>query len=247
MPWGTDQDRRYFNSVKRAVDRILVSHKPDHGHEGEMFDATIYSANGKSKSAAKDRAVIPFEARQDTTGAALRHMGRTDKAKPYKGLLSNSNYCLEIWRTNSEEWDSNVLRTFDAYQVVQSANTRDEGIARLRNPTLAMNGQPLVMRLMIDDYIRAEIDGELTLLQVLKINSTGSTTFDKPNETNISARYAAKLAAQKAKINDAPYDQWVLNDDFFQRAFSSASLKAAKARRVTISPIGELHDPGFKE
>lgn len=247
MPWGTDQDRLYFNSVKRAVDRILVSHKPDHGHEGAMFDATIYSANGKSKSAAKDRAVIPFHARQDVTGAALRHVGRDGQPKPYKGLLSNSNYCLEVWRTDSGPWDSNVLRTFDAYQVVQSANTPVSGLARLRDPSLAMNGQQLIMRLMIGDYIRAEIDGELTLLQVLKINSTGSTTFVKPNETNISARYAAKLSAQRAQENDAPYDPRVLNDSFFQKAFSSASLRAAKARRVTISPIGELRDPGFKE
>ncbi len=249
FPWGTDQGREYVNSVKRAIDSIWVSHKPDHGHEGAMFDATIYSAEGKSKSAAKDRAVIAFEARNDQPNASLRHMGKGDRPKPYKGLLSNSNYCIEIWRTEAKDWDSKVLRTFDAYQVVKEFPTIAEGVARLRNPSVAMGGQPLVMRLMIGDYIRATLDNgpTPTLLQVLKINSSGSVTFIKPNETNISARYTAKLAAQKAQKAREPLDELALKDDFFQKAFSATSLKDAKARRVTISPIGDLRDPGFAE
>ncbi len=226
---------------------IAVSHKPDHGHEGAMFDATIYSADGKSKSAAKDRAVIPFEARTNPPSAALRHQGKGSAVKPYKGLLSNSNYCIEIFQTESKIWDSEVLRTFDAYQEVRKFKTIEEGIKHLRNTSFSIKKQPLVMRLMIGDYIRAELDSLQILLQVLKINSTGSITFIKPNETNISARYSAKLAAQKALKDKTPVDLDALNDDFFQKAFSAASLKSAKARRVTISPTGELNDPGFRE
>lgn len=247
LPWGTDKDGRYFDSVKRAIDGIWVSHKPDHGHEGPMFDATIYSADGRSKSAAKDRAVIPFEARLDQTSAALRHQGKGDTVKPYKGLLSNSNYCIEIFRTESPNWDAEVLRTFDAYQEVRKFKTVEEGIRHLRHPSLSTRKQPLVMRLMIDDYIRAELDSQQLLLQVLKISSTGSITFIKPNETNIGARYAEKLAAQKALKNNTQVNFDALSDDFFQKALSAASLKSAKARRVTISPIGELCDPGFRE
>ena len=103
------------------------------------------------------------------------------------------------------------------------------------------------MRLMISDYIRASIDGQALLLQVLKINSSGSITFIKPNETNISARYTAKLAAQKAKRDGFAFDDAAFSDEFFQRALSADSLMTAKARRVTISPIGELNDPGFRE
>lgn len=247
FPWGTDEGREYFNSVKRAIDRIWVSHKPDHGHEGAMFDATIYSAVGRSKSAAKDRSVIPFEARSNQPSAALRHQGKGQAAKAYKGLLSNSNYCVEVFRTETEDWDAQVLRTFDAYQEIRKFKIVEEGIRHLRNPLFSANKNPLAMRLMINDYIRAEIDNQLVLLQVLKINSTGSITFIKPNETNISARYASKLAAQKARSRGETYDLDTLNDDFFQRALSATSLKVAKARPVTISPIGELHDPGFKE
>jgi CRISPR-associated endonuclease Csn1 len=247
FPWGTDQGHEYYNSVKRAIEPICVSHKPDHGHEGEMFDATIYSASGESRSAAKTRSVIPFQPRTGSLSAIQRHGVVNGAPRAYKGLLSNSNYCIEIFRTEAGEWESEVLRTFDAYKVVAGCASLAEGIKRLRNPRFSARNYPLIARLMINDYIRAEIDGESTVLQILKINSSGSVTFVKPNETNISARYTLKLAAQKAQRDGQPYDASALNDVFFQKALSAQSLKDAKARRVTISPIGELHDPGFKE
>lgn len=246
MPWGTDKDRRFFNSVQLAVSRIWVSHKPDHGHEGAMFDATIYSATGKSKSAAKDRNVIPFYARSGQSSAIARHGSKNDIQNPYKGLLSNSNYCIEIFINENNRWQGDVLRTFDAYKIVSSFKTTQDGVKNLRDSRLSSCEKPLLMRLMISDYIRGSIDGQELVLQVLKINSSGSITFIKPNETNISARYSAKLAAQKSKRDGLAFDDTAFNDDFFQRALSADSLMTAKARRVTVSPIGELNDPGFK-
>lgn len=240
-PWPT-----YREHVARAVGNIWVSHKPDHGHEGAMFDETIYSASGKSSRAAKDRTVIPFHARKKLS-ALERHGNTNGIPNAYKGLLSNSNYCIEIFRTETGTWDSTVLRTFDAYQVIRDCPTVELGIKKLRDPHRATNGQPLVMRLMINDYIRIKPAADRLVLQVLKINSSGSITFIKPNETNISARYSLKLAAQKSAKEGAPCDEGALNDVFFQKAFGAQSLRDVEARRVTISPIGELHDPGFKE
>jgi len=220
LPW-----LNYLEHVERAVSHIWVSHKPDHGHEGEMFDATIYSAIGKSKSAAKDRTIIPFKARQNHPSAVERHGSTNGTPNAYKGLLSNSNYCIEICRTEAGTWDSTVLRTFDAYQLVRSFPTLREGVNQLRNPHRAANGRPLVMRLMINDYIRVEIECDQLVLQVLKINSSGSVTFIKPNETNISARYSLKLAAQKASKDGAPVDESALNDVFFQRAFGAPQVR----------------------
>ncbi|GHU11440.1 hypothetical protein FACS1894185_4690 [Betaproteobacteria bacterium] len=242
LPWKT-----YYEHVERAIRHIWVSHKPDHGYEGELFDATIYNATGHSQVAAKDRSVIPFFARRSQPTAIKRHMGKRTEEVPYKGLLSNSNYCIEIFRLENGEWNSKVLRTYDAYQVIRQYKSIEEGIRHLRNSAQSLCGHSLVMRLMINDYIRTEIDGELLLLQVLKINSSGSVTFIKPNETNIPARYAAKLAAQKSQREGKAFDDKALNDTFFQKALSSESLKTARARRVTISPTGELRDPGFHE
>lgn len=242
LPWGN-----YRDHVARAIHNIWVSHKPDHGHEGEMFDATIYSSAGESKSAAKTRNVIPFAARTTSSSSVVnRHQGASEVPIPYKGLLSNSNYCIEISMTETGEWIGEVLRTFDAYQVVRKFKKVADGIRHLRNPKMTVSGNPLIMRLMINDYIRAKVDEEVLLLQVLKINSSGSITFIKPNETNISARYTAKLAAQKAQKNREPYDEHALNDSFFQKAFSAASLQTCKARQVAISPIGLVRDRGCK-
>lgn len=213
-----------------------------------MFDATIYSSTGESKSAAKTRNVIPFAARATSSSFVVkRHQGTNEGPMPYKGLLSNSNYCIEISKAETGEWTGEVLRTFDAYQVVRAFKKIADGIRHLRNPKMTASGKPLIMRLMINDYIRLKVDGdESLLLQVLKINSSGSVTFIKPNETNISARYAAKLAAQKAQKNGEPHDLWALNDSFFQKAFSAASLQTCGARQVAISRIGQLRDPGIK-
>lgn len=103
------------------------------------------------------------------------------------------------------------------------------------------------MRLLIGDYVRAEIEGVTHLMCVLKINSTGAITFVLHNESNISARYAAKLAAQKEQKSGKAFNPNALEDNFFQKSISPDSLRGFKARRITISPIGELRDPGFKE
>lgn len=246
LPWDS-----YRDHVQRAIERILVSHRPDHDYQDEMFDQTIYNANGFSKIAAKVRTVIPFNARPSSS-SEQRHKDNNGQPKPYKGLLSNSNYCVEIVRTDST-WEGEVIPTYKAYEYMRGykqehrACTVEQAFAALRSPTRSISGKPLVMRLSIDDTIRAEIDGTVETLQVLKINSSGSITFIRANETNIPGRYSAQLAAKKLAAEGKEYDSVALNDDFFQKAFSAGSLRELKARRITISPIGELSDPGFKE
>lgn len=246
LPWPT-----YREHVERAVHNIWVSHKPDHDYQDEMFDKTIYNAQGFSKMAAKVRSVIPFNARQGSP-SEQRHKDRNGQSKPYKGLLSNSNYCVEIVRSGSI-WEGEVIPTFKAYEFVREFKKQNQGsterqaFAALRSPTRSVTGKPLVMRLSIDDTIRIEIDGMTEILQVLKINSSGSITFIKANETNIPNRYTAKLAAQKLAAEGKAFNEDALNDDFFQKAISATSLRDLKARRITISPVGELRDPGFKE
>ncbi|TAJ77764.1 MAG: hypothetical protein EPO42_09420, partial [Gallionellaceae bacterium] len=245
LPWNS-----YREHVQRAVENIWVSHKPDHDYQDEMFDQTIYNADGFSRIAAKVRTVIPFNARQGSS-SEQRHRGNNGQPKPYKGLLSNSNYCIEIVLSENN-WEGEVIPTFKAYEIVREFKkqhhgcTEEQALAALRSPTRSISGKPLVMRLSIDDTIRAEIDGVIETLQVLKISSSGSITFIRVNETNIPGRYNAKLAAQKLAAEGKEFDEGALNDEFFQKAISAGSLRELKARRVTISPIGELHDPGFK-
>lgn len=246
LPWTT-----YREHVERAIRNIWVSHKPDHDYQDELFDQTIYNAQGFSRIAAKVRSVIPFSARQGSS-AEQRHKDKRGQSKPYKGLLSNSNYCIEIVRSG-KTWEGEVIPTYKAYEFVREFKKKNSGRAEqeafkvLRSPDRSIAGKSLVMRLSIDDAIRAEIDGVTETLQVLKINSSGAITFIKVNETNIPGRYASKLAAQKMKADGKDFDEGALKDEFFQKSISASSLREFKARRVTISPIGELRDPGFKE
>jgi len=245
-PWPT-----YREHVERAIRSIWVSHKPDHDYQGELFDQTIYNAQGFSKIAAKVRSVIPFSARQGSS-AEQRHKDKQGQPKPYKGLLSNSNYCIEIVRSGNT-WEGDVIPTYKAYEFIREFKkknphgTEKEAFEVLRSSTQSIGGKLLVMRLSIDDMIRAEMDGVTETLQVLKINSSGAITFIRINETNIPNRYSAKLAAQKLMAEGKEFDENALNDKFFQKSISASSLRELKARRVTVSPIGELRDPGFKE
>jgi CRISPR-associated endonuclease Csn1 len=253
LPWGS-----YREHVARAVSHIWVSHKPDHSHEGGMFDATIYGLRGEGKATYRhevdgvrarpllNREVVAFADATAKSVKGLRHGELVDgKPKPYMGLWSRSNYCIEIERAADGKWMHQVIETYAAYQIAE--RDRREGTRRLRDRSRSKNGLSLVMRLVIDDAVIAEIDNQKLLLRVLKINSTGAITFVLHNETNIPARYAAKLAAQKAAKEGRAFDAAALDDNFFQRSISPASLRTFKARQVFVSPIGEINDPGFKE
>ncbi len=249
LPWES-----YRDHVQRAIDNIWVSHKPDHGHEGGMFDATIYGLRGPGKVTYRqeidgkrqrpilNREVVEFSDGIPQTFAGHRHGALTDGTpKPYMGLWSRSNYAIEIFRTDQGSWHAEVIERYRAYQIAATS-----GAGRLRHATLSLSNQPLVMRLLIDDVICVELESNCLLLKVLKINSSGAITFVLHNETNVGARYIEKLAAQKNQKTGKPFDAVALVDEFFQKSISPASLKSFKARRVTISPIGELRDPGFK-
>ena len=144
---------------------------------------------------------------------------------PYKGYIGGSNYCIEITRNDKGKWEGEVISTFRAYEVV-----RKHGIGQLRNSGRAQNGRPLVMRLMNGDLLKLELDDGLPkVMRIVSINSAGRLSLVEPHEANVDAR------------NRSSEDPYAYNYKM------SGSLQKAKARRVTISPIGELRDPGFKD
>ncbi len=226
LPWDT-----YREHVQRAADNIWVSHKPDHGHEGAMHNDTAYGLLGndrvhvrkvvdgqrvREESALK---VIPFT----NASANARHgLLPNGEPKPYKGYKGDSNYCIEIVRNDKGKWEGEVISTFEAYQLV-----RQGGVKRLRHPTLSCSGRPLVMRLMIDDFVKIEIDSKMTVLRIASINTAGRISLAEHREANVDARNRD-------------------SDGMWRYTYKQAgSLQKALGRRVSISPIGELRDPGF--
>jgi CRISPR-associated endonuclease Csn1 len=227
LPWES-----YREHVKRAIDNIWVSHKPDHGHEGAMHNDTAYGllgngrvsvhkmVDGKRERIEDNLKVIEFT----SSNAVSRHgLLPNGEQRPYKGYKGDSNYCIEIVRNDKGKWEGEVISTFEAYQLV-----RAHGVARLRNQTLSVSGKPLVMRLMIDDFVRLDLEGNPKTMRLAKVAGNGQVFMASCTEANVDARNRDK------------------EDSFTYISKMAGSLFTAKARRVTISPIGELRDPGFK-
>lgn len=233
MPWGTDDGKEYLHSVKRAIGRVWVSHKPDHGHEGAMHNDTAYGLLGNGRVSVhkmvdgkRERIEDNLKVIEFSNAAANARHGQlpTGEPRPYKGYKGDSNYCIEIVRNEKGKWEGEVISTFEAYQLV-----RAHGIARLRHPSLSVSNKSLVMRLLKDDVVRLVMDGATITSKVCWVRTDTRMAFAPISEANVDARDRDKA-------------------DVFSYVVKTASvLQKLSARRVTISPIGELYDPGFKE
>ncbi|PRY97704.1 CRISPR-associated Csn1 family endonuclease [Jezberella montanilacus] len=226
LPWDT-----YRDHVARAINAIFVSHKPDHGHEGAMHNDTAYGLlsggvvrTHKIVDGIRQREDSNLKVIEMTSNKAPKRHGLLPDGspRPYKGYKGDSNYCMEIYRTDDGKWASDVISTFQAYQIV-----RHEGVARLRNPRLSLNGKHLVMRLLIGDTLRLEVNGRTETVRIQKLAGNGQIFLASHQEANVDARN-----------RDA-------SDTFAFVSKMVGSLRTAKGRRVTVSPIGEVKDKGF--
>ena len=84
------------------------------------------------------------------------------------------------------------------------------------------------MRLIVNDYVRLSVNGFLRTMRVANISANGQIFMADCHEANVDARNRDKA------------------DSFAYISKMAGSLLTAQARRVTVSPIGDLHDPGFK-
>jgi CRISPR-associated endonuclease Csn1 len=292
LPWPT-----YREHVVRAIERVVVSHRPDHGHQGALHKAYAYGLRSDGMVAKREmldgfesvgavekanfagvklqQAII--EATKGTSGkdfasrlmafqqetgvrrvrllkklrvipisdehAGDRH-GTDEEGKPlpYKGYDGNSNHCMEIWRAAKGKWKSSVISKFEANQIFRT-NSAD----RLRDPRQTQAGEPLVMRLMLNDVVRMSLDGKLSDLRVATIKTSGEVLFAPLNEANVDSRNRDRLKAKKAQtaqLTDTT-DLSDPSDDFAYVSKSAGSLQTALARRITINEIGDIRDPGF--
>lgn len=226
LPWDS-----YREHVQRAVENIWVSHKPDHSHEGAMHNDTAYGLREGGKvsfhkmvDGVREHVEESLKVIEISDAKARERHGTlpTGEPRPYKGYKGDSNYCIEIVRNEKGKWEGEVISTFDAYQLV-----RQHGIERLRHPSLSMSGKSLVMRLMKDDIVKLSQDGKVQAVRLTYTNAAGTLAFADHREANVDKRTRAKELSYIFK--------------------TAGSLQKSLGRRITISPIGELHDPGFKE
>ena len=188
------------------------------GLEGKEFASRIEHLtreHGTHRARVVEKlAVIPMH----SSKAAARHGTEEDGSpRAYKGYKGDSNYCIEIWRNDKGTWEGTVVSSFEAHQVV-----RVQGWAGLRHPRRALNGQPLVMRLMIDDMLQIDLGEGWRTLRVATISGNGQIFMAEHHEANVDARNRDKASGFKY-LSKYP-----------------GSLQSAKGRRVSVSPSGEM-------
>ncbi len=221
----------FRSHVARAVERIVVSHRPDHNHEGRLHNETAYGLlgdgmvaytkriEGKRVREAEKLSVIEFAEPK----ANHRHGTLPDGTpRPYKGYKGDSNYCIEIVRNEKGKWEGEVISTFQAYQIA-----REQGTTGLRNSKISASGKRLVMRLLINDTLRLKLNGTDQTMRVVSINSAGRLSLAGHLEANVDARNRED------------------NSGFRYTYKQAGSLFDTCARKVTVSPIGVTTDPGF--
>lgn len=225
LPWDT-----YREHVQRAIERIWVSHKPDQGHEGAMHNDTAYQllgngrvgvhkmVDGRRERIEETLKVIEFA----NAKASGRHGSLPNgDPRPYKGYKGDSNYCIDIVRNERGKWEGEVVSTFIAYEF-----SRKNGVPQLHSRVRALSGKPLVMRLIRGDIVRLEHEGVIRTVRLCKLGSNGQLAFADLHQANVDAR---------TRTSELSY--------LFK---TPGTLLKSKSRRVTVTPTGELNDPGFE-
>lgn len=234
LPWPSFREH-----VERAMAGITISHRPDHGYQGAMHEETAWGLRGNGEVARlvqdegaphrrtehKKLNVIPISSTVD-----LNRHGVNEDGTPvaYKGYVGGSNYCLEIWRDDSGKPDARVISTFEAYQVIRQHGA-ERGERMLRHPRQAINGRPLIARLMINDMVSLEVEGQRKVMRVVKIYGTGQFFMCEHHEANVDARNSDKA------------------NSFSYLSKMPGSFLKAKGRSIAVSPIGEIRSSSNKE
>lgn len=158
--------------------------------------------------------------------ATQRHGSNDDGSpKAYKGYVSGSNFCLEVTCSPKGKWQGIVISTYEAYQFMRQypGEQRGEGLRRLRAACSLRDGRPLIMRLHRGDLVRMTVEGEIGVWRVVKMRADdGRLYLARHHEANVDARDRSK------------------EDSFSYMAKNASSMQQAGARKVTVSPIGEL-------
>lgn len=226
QPWPT-----YREHVERSLASIVVSHRPDHSYQGSMHMDTAWGIRNDGQTTKrvrpedggprsriyKNQNLILMNATND-----LHRHGIDDNQEPkaYKGYVGGNNYCIEIWHDENGKWNSDVITTFQAYQIIRKIG-EEAGYQQLRNKHLSQSDQPLVMRLMINDMLKMEIDGVRKIMRVVKVSRSGQIFFAEHNEANVDSRNRNK------------------EDTFSYISKSAGSLKKANGSQIIVSKLGD--------
>lgn len=251
LPWDG-----FVEEAQAAVDRIVVSHKPDHNEKGRLHEDTALAVmagpDKKDQYRVRKRVTDPkkgvvgsWEKPTLSKVVTLYREGESaDSGLPYKAYKPGSNYCIEIAATSKGKWQAEVISTFDANQPPYQQFMRERAVY-LRQ---TRHSQPLVMRLISGDCVAFRNGAERMIYRLTVIEGDGRVTLAHVSQGNVAERgktggplreIGARDAAKLAEGGDlAPWHVIRCSAD---------GLRGLSARKVFVDPIGRVFDPGFKE
>jgi CRISPR-associated endonuclease Csn1 len=156
-------------------------------------------------------------------GTALSPDPAKRPTNPVKIYRAGGNYCYEIYRTPDGKWDGDIIRTFEANQAPYQAFMQD----KKRFQTETFRGEPLVIRLIKNDLLAIQEGNQRKIMQIQTM-SLGIICLCEHYEANVDAR-------ERDKTNPFRYLRKSPN-----------TLKKLLARKITVSLLGQIRDPGFK-
>ena len=256
----------FFEDVRATVDRVIVSHKPEHGLDGGLHNETSYGLvegpDQKGRSLVAHRIVVT-----DLKSRADAEKMLDDG--PLKQQL------VELLSANSGTALKQALAEFIRKSGVKRVRVAERlSVQEIQNPNRA------APKLVKPDgnycYLvqRKESSGwggsAVTRLTATRVARPTGGTFPPPASTVMLVRVGDSIAAEKepgrigifrvvklsgAQLALAPHHEaGALKardsdpaDPFKYWYVSATSLHGAKARVVGVDELGYVNDPGFRE
>lgn len=163
LPFST-----YKEHVKRALDEVVVSHKPDFGYQGQFSEDTALQIvdleNNKVKKKVEKKKTeggVEISTKIEVvknllliTDTSTRHKRNKDGSlRPYKAYETGSNYCMDVVLNEKDKIEEEMVTTYDAYQYVKK---HDEMSLASRKVSIK-SGRPLKDCIKIGDYYLLDI------------------------------------------------------------------------------------------
>jgi len=268
LPWP-----HYRMQVINAIERVLVSHKPDHGYQGGLHNDTAYGLREGGMVAHRvplDRFASTEAIEKTVFADANAQQWLLDKTRGLSGKELASRL-QELGR------QSRHVRVLEKLKVLafssQKANGRhgtdDNGqpaaykgyqgnsnycIEIVRNEKGKWEGDVIST---FDAYQIVAKHGETALRDptrsrsglplIMRLMIDDAVVMESDGKCEV---YRVVKIPQSGQMSFAPVNEANVNARNSEKAFAyttkyPGSLMSAKGRRATISPIGLLNDPGF--
>lgn len=260
-PWTA-----FFNDVKTTVEKIVVSHKPDHSLSGGLHNETIYGMAGAPDAKGRPLVVhrVPLTsitkradlndvadltlrtqlltATEGTDGATLKSAlaNFSERTGVRRVRISERLSVQSIVIPNREEPSHVKTDGNFCYEVVRNAKGKWHGYA------ISLFEANRVKRFSRTVGIRGEqlvirlhVD-DVIACGVDDINSTKLFRVVKLSDAQLALAEHFESGALKKRDADP-------NDEFKYWYVSAKSLFDSKARSVGVDELGYVNDPGFKE